>query len=164
VGVRVIKGEREESLGQYPDSFNKSMDFIRKWEGGLSDHPDDNGGRTMMGITKEVADRHGYNVDDITKEIATEIFYTDYWKTVGCGEFEYPLAMACLNTAINSGVGKAAEFNELIGDGDVREEAIPYAQRQEDYYRDIVSRKRDQEVFLQGWLNRSKDLKKRISN
>ncbi|MDJ1168905.1 putative peptidoglycan-binding domain-containing protein [Roseofilum sp. BLCC_M154] len=70
--------------------------------------------------------------------------------------------MACLNTAINSGVGKAKEFNELIGEGSVREEAIAYAQRQENYYHDIVSRKPDQEVFLKGWLNRSTDLKRII--
>jgi hypothetical protein len=158
VGVRVVS-EPSEVGG---DDFDKSMDFIFKWEGGYSNHPDDNGGATNMGITKDRAEKHGYTVDQITKEIATEIYYSDYWLAAGCDKFQYPLSMACMNTAVNSGVGKAVEFNGLIGDGDVREEAIAYAQRQEDYYHDIVSRKPDQETFLKGWLNRSKDLQRFI--
>jgi len=125
--------------------FDKAVAFIFDVEGGLSDHPNDAGGRTNMGITKARAEQHGLTPDEITKEKATEIYRTDYWDRAGCGEFEWPLSLACLNTAVNSGVGKAQEFNGMIGDGDVREEAIAYAQRQEDYYRDVrfVSAKRE---------------------
>lgn len=169
VGVRIVeeaveKGVEEGGIPSGDANFEKSLEFIFSVEGGYSNHPDDNGGATMMGITKDRAEKHGYTVDQITKEIATEIYYTDYWLAAGCDKFQYPLSMACMNTAVNSGPGKAVEFNGLIGDGDVREEAIAYAQRQENYYYDIVSRKPDQEVFLKGWLNRSKDLKRRIND
>ena len=161
LGARLGAPARSEDSPQNPD-FDKSVAFIFEWEGGLSDHPNDHGGRTNMGITEDRAAAHGLTPDEVTKEKATEIYRTDYWDTAGCGGFEYPLSMACLNTAVNSGVAKAKEFNALIGDGSARDEAIAYAQRQEDYYRDIVSRRPDQEVFLQGWLNRSNALKKQL--
>ncbi|MDJ1168937.1 glycosyl hydrolase 108 family protein [Roseofilum sp. BLCC_M154] len=162
VGVR-LRSTLEPFVDTPGSDFDKAMAFIFKWEGGLSDHPNDAGGRTNMGITEERAKQHGLTPDEITKEKATEIYRSDYWDAAGCNEFEWPLSLACMNTAVNSGPGKAMEFNGLIGDGSAKEEAIAYAQRQEDYYRDIVSRKPDQEVFLKGWLNRSKDLKRRIN-
>lgn len=162
VGVR-LRSTLEPFVDTPDSDFDKAMAFIFKWEGGLSDHPNDAGGRTNMGITEDRAAAHGLTPDEITKEEATKIYRTDYWEAAGCDHLQWPLSLACMNTAVNSGVGKAQEFNALIGNGDVREEAIAYAQKQEDFYRDIVSRRPDQEVFLQGWLNRSKSLKERIN-
>jgi cell wall-associated NlpC family hydrolase len=162
VGVR-LRSTLEPFVDTPGSDFDKAVAFIFKWEGGLSDHPNDAGGRTNMGITEDRAAQYGLTPDQVTKEKATEIYRTDYWDAAGCGAFDYPLSLACMNTAVNSGVGKAKEFNALIGNGSAREEAIAYAQRQEDYYHDIVSRKPDQEVFLQGWLNRSGALKRRIN-
>lgn len=143
-------------------NFDESMEFIFKWEGGLSDHPNDFGGRTNMGITEDRAASYGLTPDEITKDEAIEIYKADYWYAAGCNEFEWPLSLTCLNTAVNSGVGKADEFNELVGDGSPVDEAIAYAQRQEDYYRAIVDFDPSQAVFLDGWLNRSNDLKDKI--
>ena len=33
------------------DNFAESLDIIRRWEGGWSDHPDDKGGLTRWGIS-----------------------------------------------------------------------------------------------------------------
>lgn len=145
-------------------NFDKAVEFIFDWEGGLVDHPDDYGGRTNMGITEARAANYGLTPDEITKEKATEIYQKDYWEAAGCHEFEWPLSLACLNTAVNSGVGKAKEFNEMIGQGSPTEEARAYAQRQEDFYRAIVESNPSQEVFLDGWLNRSESLKERIGS
>ncbi|MDJ1169675.1 glycosyl hydrolase 108 family protein [Roseofilum sp. BLCC_M154] len=162
VGVRLSGKAGKPTAAIAGSDFDKSVAFIFDVEGGFSDHPNDNGGATNMGITEERAKAHGLTPNQVTKEKATEIYRSDYWDAAGCGEFEYPLSLACMNTAVNSGVGKAKEFNALIGDGSAKDEAIAYAQRQEDYYHDIVSRKPDQEVFLQGWLNRSSALKKKL--
>lgn len=145
-------------------NFDKAVEFIFEWEGGLTDHPNDYGGITNMGITEDKAAAYGLSPADITKEKATEIYRKDYWEAAGCNKFKWPLSLACFNTAVNSGVGKAQEFNEMIGEGSVNEEAIAYAQRQEDYYKAIVSSNPSQEVFLQGWLNRSKSLKDEIGS
>ncbi|MBP0008059.1 glycoside hydrolase family 108 protein [Roseofilum sp. Belize Diploria] len=144
------------------DDFERAITFIFEWEGGLVDHPSDRGGKTNMGITEERAKQHGLTPEQITKEKATEIYRIDYWNAAGCGDFPLPLSLACLNTAVNSGPGKALEFNELVGDGTATEEAIDYTQRQEDFYRAIVASDPSQEVFLQGWLNRSAALKAEI--
>lgn len=143
-------------------NFDDAMEFIFKWEGGLSDHPNDFGGRTNMGITEDRAASYGLTPDEITREGAIEIYETDYWNAAGCDEFEWPLSLTCMNTAVNSGVGKAHEFNELVGDGSPVDEAIAYAQRQEDFYRAIVNSDPSQAIFLDGWLNRSNDLKNKI--
>ena len=116
-----------------------------------------------MGITADRAAAHGLTPDEITKEKATEIYKTDYWDAAGCGDFPLPLSLACLNTSVNSGPGKALEFNELVGNESATEEAIVYTQRQEDFYRAITASDPSQEVFLQGWLNRSAALKSEIN-
>ena len=143
--------------------FDRAVTFIFDVEGGQSDHPDDFGGRTNMGITEGLAAKYGLTPDEITKEKATEIYYQSYWLAAGCNELDWPISLACLNTSVHSGVGKAKEFNQMIGDGSPSAEARAYAQRQEDEYRAIAADDPSQLVFLQGWLNRSSDLKARIN-
>ena len=159
VGIRLFAQPKVAHEGS---DFDRAMEFIFKWEGGLSDHPNDGGGKTNMGITEGRAKQHGLTPEQVTKEKATEIYRSDYWKAAGCDRLEYPLSLVCLNTAVNSGVGKAQEFNNLIGDRTPEEEALDYANRQQEFYEDIVSRRPDQEIFLLGWSNRTADLKRKI--
>jgi hypothetical protein len=70
--------------------------------------------------------------------------------------------MACLNTSVNSGPGKAREFNALIGDRDVVTESIEYLNRQRAYYAAIIARDPSQRVFEAGWANRSDSLEQRL--
>lgn len=64
--------------------------FILKWEGGFSNHPNDPGGATNMGVTLGTWRSQGYDKDGdgdidvhdlkkITKDDATKILKNNYW-------------------------------------------------------------------------------------
>jgi len=72
-----------------------------------------------------------------------------------------------MNTEVNSGGGRAQKVldrmkNEKIA-GDIVAKAKWYLDQQTAFYKDIVTSDASQSVFLQGWLNRSKDMQEVIS-
>lgn len=50
--------------------FDKALEFALRWEGGLSDDPDDRGGRTMQGVTQRVYDAWRKQRGLITQDVA----------------------------------------------------------------------------------------------
>jgi murein DD-endopeptidase MepM/ murein hydrolase activator NlpD len=159
---QTLTGQLPVTASAGGSDFERSLSFIFEIEGGLSDHPNDRGGRTNMGITRARAADYGLTPDEITKPIATKIYKKDYWDGV-CDDLAYPLSMACLNTSVNSGGGKAREFNRKIDpNGDPVSEALTYVDRQTQYYDEIIAADPSQEVFERGWKRRSRDLRARI--
>jgi len=145
-------------------AFDKTMEFIYKWEGGCADHPNDPGGRTYRGITTRRARLSGW-YEDVCKmphNLVDKIYHEDYWQP-RAAKYPWPLCLAVMNTEVNSGGGKAQQFLDETTHIELpAARAIAIANKQKEYYHDIVRRRPKMKVFLAGWLNRAKDLQHTI--
>jgi len=135
------------------DNFGKAMDFVFKWEGYRSDHPDDPGGLTILGLSSRY---HPGEVSEMSaadegraREIAGAVYRREYWDRCGCAGLPYPLDIIVMDTAVNMGVSRALEIKEgAAGWQDYLFKRIArYAE---------IGRRRPE--FLRGWINRVVDL------
>ena len=91
------------------------IDHIIDIEGGYVNDPSDSGGETNWGITVRVARRYGYtgSMRDMPRQVAFDIYAHRYWHSL---ELDQVAAMVpviageLVDTGINAGVGRAAEF------------------------------------------------------
>ena len=101
--------------------FEKALQFILKWEGFISNHPNDPGGFTIWGISSR---SYPANVARMKKRIdegkkdeafaeAKKIYYENYWLKAKCHEHAFPLNLIMFDTAVNCGRGRA---NKLLED------------------------------------------------
>ena len=168
--------------------FEKAMQKLRKWEGGLSNHLDDRGGKTFCGITKrhhpdwpgwKLVDNLLHTIDiKATNALVDEFYRKEYWAKI-CGD-ELPtqaLADALFGFSVNLGVGSAVRMLQgmlrVSKDGIMGPETLKatqtrgasklflqsYLDRVGKYYLDIVANQPAQKVFLAGWQNRLDDYK-----
>ena len=166
--------------------MNKLIPFIFKWEGGWSNHKNDKGGATNMGVTIATWKRHGYDknrdgvidVKDlklITKEDAVRILriYWNKWKADQINN--QSIANILVDWVWGSGANGIKIPQRILGvkqDGIVGPKTIEainkYEQKtlfdkihkaREQYFRDICRRDSTQYVFLNGWLNRLNNFK-----
>mgnify|MGYP003417976505 CR=1 FL=1 len=166
--------------------MNKLIPFIFKWEGGWSNHKNDKGGATNMGVTIATWKRHGYDknrdgvidVKDlklITKEDAVRILriYWNKWKADQINN--QSIANILVDWVWGSGANGIKIPQRILGvkqDGIVGPKTIEainkYEQKtlfdkihkaREQYFRDICRRDNTQYVFLNGWLNRLNSFK-----
>lgn len=81
-------------------------------EGGYSDHPDDNGGKTMYGITEAEARRVGYrgNMADLPLNLAKSIYFNEYWKPLNIDALPEVLRYLVFDAGVNSGVSLSARW------------------------------------------------------
>lgn len=167
-------------------SFQESLPFILRWEGGYVNHPADPGGATNKGVTQRVYDdwrvRNGHAKRDVKLLEEAElqaIYESGYWIPPRCDLIRDPLALVHFDTAVNSGPKRAIRFLQTAAkcevDGDFRKETkdavdacdlgtvlAAYCNAREAFYRGIVERKPSQGVFLKGWLNRLNALRKEV--
>ncbi|NRA67133.1 MAG: hypothetical protein HRU19_21805 [Pseudobacteriovorax sp.] len=149
-----------------PQSYRSEADFVRvmkhilTWEGGCSDHPNDPGGRTYMGITTERARLNGWYSDvcAMPESRVLEIYKDDYWLTRP-HRYPWPLNLAVMNTEVNSGGGRAQIFIDRmerdVPNDSVSEKASWFVDQQTAFYYAIANNNSKLRVFLRGWLNRS---------
>lgn len=174
-----------------PDMLPTALKFTLKWEGGLSDHPADPGGRTNMGITHSVYDAYrkekGLPIRDVSLIEMWEvqdIYREKYWKASKADTMVNSLAIVHFDTAVNFGVNGAVMFlQEAFGfsggavDGKFGSDTTKALQANNNkatalkivdgriaYRHERVRKNPGQKVFLEGWLNRDNDLKKFIVN
>ena len=93
----------------------KSLDLVMErltgpFEGGYVDDKRDPGGRTKYGITERVARKHGFDVRNLTKGQALEIYRKDYWDVCRCDDMPLPVAMVVFDAAVNQGPRRAGRF------------------------------------------------------
>lgn len=167
--------------------YKKIITFIKKWEGGFSNHPNDKGGATMAGITmstyKTYCAKKGKKTPTVTdlKNMSNaeweDIFKTMYWDKAKLDQVKsQKVANIIVQMIWGSGASQIKTVQKLVGvtaDGVVgaktlaainaKDETILfdmlYAKRAM-YFQQICITTPSNKVFLKGWLNRLADLKK----
>lgn len=163
-------------------SYDSALAFILRWEGGLSDHPNDPGGRTMKGVTQATYDawRKARNlpirdVAQIGQEELGAIYRDNYWRAAACERLRAALDLVQFDTAVNMGPRRAVKILQTAVGATVDGAFGPntqaacdacvlpdvttqYCDIREGIYRSLA-RRPGQDVFLKGWLNRLDDLR-----
>jgi lysozyme family protein len=164
------------------ENFKTALDFVLKWEGGLSDDPDDAGGRTMQGVTQRVYDAWRAANGLATRDVASierpeleAIYSNNYWRQACCDRLRGPLDLVSFDTGVNMGPVRAVKMlQEAVGtDADGAfgnktqqacdacvppDAAAKYCEVRESLYKQFAQQP-GQQKFLQGWLNRLNDLR-----
>lgn len=99
--------------------FEQCLAVVLDKEGGFSDHPQDKGGPTNMGITwKTFADWQGIDpaglspegreklvadLKALTRREAAEIYRATYWLPMRCGDLPGPVALMLFDFGVNAG-------------------------------------------------------------
>lgn len=96
---------------QQEERYIKYMDIVFSIEGGYVNDPQDPGGETNWGITKRVAQQHGYNgsMRDMPKETAREIYRKSYWENKLMPYIMNDLALYMLCFEVHSGYTQAVK-------------------------------------------------------
>ena len=89
-------------------SFERSVDFILKHEGGYVNHPRDPGGETNMGIAKKFYP--DLDIKNLTRQQAIGIYRRDYWERVRCHEMPPAIAHMVFDSAVNQGINASARI------------------------------------------------------
>lgn len=112
------------------DAFRIAQEFVAKWEGGLTDHPDDPGGITRYGVSlrflgdlakkKEDADaleRMGVffpigpdSIRKLTPDQAATIFRWVFWDRPRLHELPPLTAIVAYDANVNTGTGQSTKF------------------------------------------------------
>jgi lysozyme family protein len=153
----------------YPDIFNRCIKVILKNEGGYVNHPNDPGGETNYGIAKKF---YPYlDIKNITKEIAIEIYYKDYWTPMNLNYIiNADLILHVFDFGVNAGRKTAIRLLQRLvkveDDGIIGNDTLlavnnynesiveKYKRRRKIFYMNLAARKPELNVFLNGWLKR----------
>lgn len=160
-------------------NFARALPLVLKWEGGWSDHPDDDGGPTNKGVTLATmrrylkADATKDDLRKITDEQVATVYYRHYWSAVNAQAIPAGLDYALFDFAINSGPSRAAKFlQRIVGtnvDGRVGPKTVEAVNQlnTDDVIRHLcderlawLKRLKDWPVFGKGWTNRVVDVKR----
>lgn len=169
------------------NNLNKALQFAFAAEGGYSNHKNDKGGSTNLGITqktfdsakeKGVIDTDITDVKYITKDLALEIYKKNYWDPIKADQLPNGIDVALFDMAINSGQKNAVKTLQkaigvtsdgLIGpntlnaiknyEGDLVKD---FNNQRREFYNSIIEKDPSQSVFEKGWKNRVNNLDKFI--
>jgi lysozyme family protein len=169
-------------MSQLIDPFKIALQFTLKWEGGMG-HPADLAGTVNRGISQDTYDTYCDQKDlgkrpvsQITDAELEDIYREMYWKASHADQMCLPLAVVHFDTAVNFSVtGSISFLQETLGlsnpDGilgpktaaalaknNTLQTATRYCQSRMNYRQERVKKNPNQEIFLQGWLRRDRDL------
>lgn len=107
-------------------------DVIRR-EGGYSNHPDDHGGKTMFGVTEEVARKNGWRgeMQDLPLPRARQILFLEYYERPGyqqVAEIDPQIAAFLVDAAVHMGTRTATKFLQRV---------LNVLNRKGDFYSDL---------------------------
>lgn len=168
--------------------FDECLKFVLAREGGYVNHKNDRGGSTNKGITQKTYDAHRDKlgierqpVRDITSDEVSDIYKSGYWNTAKCGVIKEPIDLMTFDASVNHGPGRAAKLLQsalgIDADGKIGPKTIEAVNEEFsanrmaelidnmiairlDFYHSIVERDPSQEVFIKGWENRLKELRR----
>lgn len=156
--------------------------FIRKWEGGYANDPDDKGGCTMMGVTIATyrkyygKDKTCADLKKITDDEWLEIFKKGYWDCWKADEIKnQSIAQLCVDMGWGSGPKTAIKkVQAALGckaDGIVGPKTLAAlnAYPSVGVFRKLwsmryswlhqIAQSGNNKKYLRGWLNRLNDIK-----
>jgi len=151
--------------------FEKAIEKVLMWEGGLTDDKNDSGGLTKFGISHTAYP----NVDiaNLTIDEAKKIYKRDYWDKIKGDEIQgQAIAEVIFDFGVNAGVETAVKTAQRIcrisDDGVVGDKTISALNNVKEsvfmplfiierirHYINICKRKPSQRVFLVGWIDRT---------
>lgn len=168
--------------------FDECLKFVLAREGGYVNHKNDRGKATNKGITQKTYDAYreklgleNQSVRGITSDEVSSIYKTGYWNAAKCGVLKEPIDLMTFDASVNHGPGMASKLlQSALGvdvDGKIGPKTIDALQeefsanRMEelvdnmiairlDFYHSIVERDQSQGVFIKGWENRLKELRR----
>ena len=135
--------------------------WLFKWEGTkLCLHKDDEGNYRdgkLVGTKYGIDARSHPDVDIplLTHDEAAEIYWNEYWVKYACDEMDWPMNLIFFNCCVNCGLSRANKILKLS-----KGNASKFINEQEAFYKRLVDHRPASAVFLKGWLNRTKDLRK----
>lgn len=98
-------------------NFETSLYETLKWEGGYSNHPEDNGGATQYGVIQRVYNSYRRlnglvprDVRKITKVEMKDIYKTNYWDQISGDLLPIGLDFVVFDFAVNSGPSQAIKY------------------------------------------------------
>ena len=97
-----------------------AMEHMLKHEGGFSDHPLDNGGMTMLGVTQRVWEEWlGRPVSEkemraLTTAIVAPMYKRRYWDKVSADSLPSGVDYVVFDAAVNSGPGRASKWLQTV--------------------------------------------------
>lgn len=145
------------------ERFNKFLKLLIKLEGGVSNHPDDGGGLTNLGVTQAAYDEYRLKlhkpkqtVEKITSEEAADIYKINYYDKISFVTEEYPHYLL-FDLAVNSGVSRAKQCIAAVKNPHNAQEIMTWRRQ---FYNRIVAANPKQSIFLKGWMSRLKIIQK----
>lgn len=158
-------------------NFAEALQFVLKSEGGFVDNPKDPGGMTNLGVTKATWEEWvGYPVTEKTMRALTPadvapMYRRKYWDKTNADDLPSGIDYCVMDTAINSGPGRAIKFLQgclgldmdgiigpatlkAVGSVDCKEFISDYAKRRLSYLQDLPT----WEFFGRGWTKRVQDM------
>jgi lysozyme family protein len=90
-------------------NFDQAFRELLHHEGSYSDHVADPGGKTMYGVTEQVAREVGYrgNMNELPLDLAKRIYLERYWKPISADDIPPAIRYAMFDAAVNSGPKQA---------------------------------------------------------
>jgi peptidoglycan hydrolase-like protein with peptidoglycan-binding domain len=131
-----LKGATESSIILPASNFDRVMEYVFQDEGGWTQNPDEPGGASNMGVSRESYSHYkGRNVSidelkQITKAEAKQFYYDQYWKKIGADKLNTGLGYAAFDFGVNSGtslvdqIGVDDYLSKAIREGDSAQEEI----------------------------------------
>ena len=151
--------------------------FIRKWEGGYCNNPNDKGGETKWGVTHTTYNSiYKGSVKNMTEEQWDFIFTTLYWDKCNADSIDNQnVANIIVDWCWHSGVAKVKKKIQrlfgLVDDGVFGDKTLKVLNTntksvfntiwnaRAKFFCDIVANNPSQKVFYNGWMNRLNALK-----
>ena len=171
--------------------FIDALKFTLKWEGGISYDKHDpgnyGGNATAYGVTQSTYDNYREtkqlppkSVTKIQHNELNDLYYTKYFKPLQAERLSPKTAKVLFDTAVNIGVKRTAQMYQkvigsqpdgIIGENTLRQSMLSnedivlhnFLHARDDYYRNLAKSPKFSR-YLNGWLNRTNDLRKEINN
>jgi lysozyme family protein len=133
------------------------MEFVLRWEGGatLTRDPDDPGGTTKYGISQRA--HPDVDVAALTEPQAKRIYHADYWLEIDGDALPWPLCLAAMDYAVNSGVSRAENAMAVLAcdpAGEPIVAAYELTAGRMAFLLDLADRRRASRKYVRGWMNR----------